>query len=81
MGNKARKVIQVDKAGKDLRESSSAKEAALYCGYPNGSSAISKAIRHGFCAFSFKKAYSKMNQSKIPNSMKDFIKGYFSGLN
>ena len=27
------------------------------------------------------KAYSKMNQSKIPNSMKDFIKGYFSGLN
>ena len=27
------------------------------------------------------KAYNKMNQSKIPNSMKDFIKGYFSGLN
>ena len=27
------------------------------------------------------KAYSKMNQSKIPNSMKDYIKGYFSGLN
>ena len=27
------------------------------------------------------KAYSKMNQSKIPNSMKEFIKGYFSGLN
>ena len=27
------------------------------------------------------KAYQKMNQSKIPNSMKEFIKGYFSGLN
>ena len=26
------------------------------------------------------KAYSKMNQSKIPNSMKDFIKGYFTNL-
>ena len=57
MGNKARKVIQVDKTGKDLREFSSAKEAALYCGYPNGSSAISKAIRHGSCAFSFRWRY------------------------
>lgn len=27
------------------------------------------------------KAYSNMNQSKIPGSMKDFVKGYFSGLN
>ena len=27
------------------------------------------------------KAYSNMNQSKIPGSMKEFIKGYFSGLN
>ena len=27
------------------------------------------------------KAYSNMNQSKIPNSMKEFVKGYFSGLN
>lgn len=57
MPNTARKVIQCDRSGNDLREFVSAKEAALSFGSTNGN-AINKAIRHGNCAFGYRWRYA-----------------------
>ena len=56
MSNVATKVIQCDKEGNDLREFSSAKEAQLFFGSKTGNS-ISKAIKHGNCAFGYRWRY------------------------
>ena len=59
MPNVPRKVVKCDRSGNDLREFSSAKEAALSLGFalPN---AINKAIRHGNCAFGYRWRYADM---------------------
>ena len=57
MSNVATKVIQCTKEGKDLREFSSAKEAQLFFGSKTGNS-ISKAIKHGNCAFGYRWRYA-----------------------
>ncbi len=59
MPNVPRKVVQCDRSGNDLREFSSAKEAALSLGFltPN---AINKAVRHGRCAFGYRWRYADM---------------------
>ncbi|MBO5527997.1 MAG: hypothetical protein J6A47_01585 [Bacilli bacterium] len=56
MANKPSRIIQCDKQGNDLREFSSAKEAQLFFGSKTGNS-ISKAIKHGNCAFGFRWRY------------------------
>ena len=56
MANKPSRIIQCDKEGKDLREFSSAKEAQLFFGSKTGNS-ISKAIKHGNCAFGYRWRY------------------------
>lgn len=57
MPNVPRKVIQCDRAGNDLREFPSIKEAQLSFGSTKGNS-INKAIRHGCCAFGYRWRYA-----------------------
>lgn len=58
MPNVARKVIQCDKAGNDLQTFSSSLEAARSFGSSGSGNAISKAIRHGQCAYGYRWRYA-----------------------
>lgn len=58
MPNVARKVIMCDKAGNDLQTFSSTLEAARSFGLHRTVTAISKAIRHGKCAYGYRWRYA-----------------------
>ncbi len=60
MPNVPRKVVQCDRAGNDLHEFNSAKEAALSLGFAT-SNAINRAARHGHCAFGYRWRYADMS--------------------